>query len=87
MWAAADPASWRRVYVKMDRPRKPRRRTIAIQLLVSGAKGDNGAGYGAVLAFDVAGNGLGTFCDDSRVADRGRQPCLGTGNVVLKRVR
>jgi hypothetical protein len=34
-------------------------------LLVSSAKGANGAGYGAILAFDFVGNALGTFCDDS----------------------
>jgi DNA-binding beta-propeller fold protein YncE len=38
-------------------------------LVVSSAKGASGAGYGAILAFDVAGNALGTFCDDARVAD------------------
>ena len=40
-----------------------------MQLLVSSAKGTNGAGYGAVLAFDFVGNALGPFCCDSRVAD------------------
>ena len=40
-----------------------------MRLLVSSAKGANGAGYGAILAFDFVGNSLGTFCDDSRVAD------------------
>ena len=40
-----------------------------MRLLVSSAKGANGAGYGAILAFDFVGNALGTFCDDSRVAD------------------
>ena len=40
-----------------------------MRLLVSSAKGANGAGYGAILAFDLVGNALGTFCDDSRVAD------------------
>jgi DNA-binding beta-propeller fold protein YncE len=40
-----------------------------MRLLVSSAKGANGAGYGAILAFDLLGNALGTFCDDSRVAD------------------
>ncbi len=40
-----------------------------MRLLVSSAKGDSGAGYGAILAFDFAGNALGSFCDDSRVAD------------------
>ena len=38
-------------------------------LLVSSAKGANGAGYGAILAFGFAGTALGTFSDDSRVAD------------------
>jgi DNA-binding beta-propeller fold protein YncE len=49
--------------------RPGRRRTIPRRLLVSSAKGANGAGYGAVLAFDFVGNALGTFCDDGRVAD------------------
>ena len=40
-----------------------------MRLLVSSAKGANGAGYGAILAFDLVGIALGTFCDDSRVAD------------------
>jgi DNA-binding beta-propeller fold protein YncE len=40
-----------------------------MRLLVSSAKGANGAGYGAILAFDFAGNALGPFCDDDRVAD------------------
>jgi DNA-binding beta-propeller fold protein YncE len=40
-----------------------------MRLLVSSAKGANGAGYGAILAFDFAGNALGTFCDDGGVAD------------------
>ena len=39
-----------------------------MRLLVSSAKGANGAGYGAILAFDFVGSPLGTFCDDSRVA-------------------
>ncbi len=39
-------------------------------VLVSSAKGANGAGYGAIVAFDLVGNALGTFCDDGRVADR-----------------
>ena len=38
-------------------------------VLVSSAKGASGAGYGAIVAFDLVGNALGTFCDDSRVAD------------------
>jgi DNA-binding beta-propeller fold protein YncE len=38
-------------------------------ILVSSAKGANGAGYGAVLAFDPVGNALGAFSDDGRVAD------------------
>ena len=41
-----------------------------MRLLVSSAKGANGAGYGAILAFDFVGNALGAFCDDSRVVDR-----------------
>ena len=30
-----------------------------MRLLASSAKGANGAGYGAILAFDFAGNGWG----------------------------
>jgi DNA-binding beta-propeller fold protein YncE len=40
-----------------------------MRLVVSSAKGAHGAGYGAVLAYDLVGNALGAFCDDSRVAD------------------
>ena len=40
-----------------------------MRVLVSSAKGANGAGYGAIVAFDLVGNTLGTFCDDGRVAD------------------
>jgi hypothetical protein len=39
-----------------------------MRLLVSSAEGANRNGSGAVLAFDLIGNALGTFCDDSRVA-------------------
>jgi hypothetical protein len=53
----------------MDRAERPGRRTVHMRLLVSSAKGANGAGYGSILAFDCAGNASGTFCDDSRVAD------------------
>lgn len=41
----------------------------ATRVLVSSAKGANGDGYGAVLAFDLAGNLLGTFCEDNRITD------------------
>src|SRR5579863_8970240 len=40
-----------------------------MRLLVSSAKGANGNGYGAILAFDLAGRALGTFCLDSRITD------------------
>src|SRR5580700_7090362 len=40
-----------------------------MQLLVSSAGSTNGLGYGAILAFDLAGRALGTFCSDSRVTD------------------
>jgi hypothetical protein len=53
-----------------------------MRLLVSSANGANGAGYGAVLAFDAAGNGLGTFCDDSRVADP-RGVCVDPSGELL----
>jgi DNA-binding beta-propeller fold protein YncE len=51
-------------------------------LVVSSAKGTNGAGYGAVLAFDFDGNALGSFCDDSRVADP-RGLCVDPSGDVL----
>jgi DNA-binding beta-propeller fold protein YncE len=53
-----------------------------MRLMVSSAKGANGAGYGAVLAFDSAGNALGTFCDDSRVADP-RGLCVDSSGGLL----
>jgi hypothetical protein len=40
-----------------------------MQLLVSSARGTNGNGYGAILAFDLAGRALGTFCLDGRITD------------------
>jgi hypothetical protein len=40
-----------------------------MQLLVSSAKSTNGDGYGAILAFDLAGRASGTFCPDSRLTD------------------
>jgi sugar lactone lactonase YvrE len=40
-----------------------------MRLVVSSAKGTHGNGYGAILAFDLAGNVLGTFCEDSRITD------------------
>jgi DNA-binding beta-propeller fold protein YncE len=53
-----------------------------MRVLVSSAKGANGDGYGAVLAFDGDGNGLGPFCDDSRVTDP-RGLCVNpTGDLV-----
>jgi hypothetical protein len=42
---------------------------MQMRLLDSSAKGANGAGYGAILAFDFDGYALGAFCDDSRVVD------------------
>lgn len=38
-------------------------------MLVSSAKGANGNGYGTILAFDLAGNALGTFGEDRRITD------------------
>jgi sugar lactone lactonase YvrE len=40
-----------------------------MQVVVSSASGSNGDGYGTVLAFDLDGNKLRTFCDDSRITD------------------
>jgi hypothetical protein len=38
-------------------------------LLVTNAAGTNGDGYGALFAFDDAGNSLGAFSDDNRIVD------------------
>lgn len=38
-------------------------------LLVTSAAGNNGDGFGSLLAFDLGGRPLGTFSDDSRIAD------------------
>ena len=50
--------SWRSAHPRTldPDPRRPGRRTIQVRLLVSSAKGANGAGQGAVLAFDFVGN-------------------------------
>jgi DNA-binding beta-propeller fold protein YncE len=53
-----------------------------MQLLVSSANGANGAGYGAILAFDLVGRALGTFCHDSRVADP-RGLCVNPSGDLL----
>jgi DNA-binding beta-propeller fold protein YncE len=53
-----------------------------MKLLVSSAQGANGAGYGAILAFDFVGNALGTFCDDNRVADP-RGVCVDPSGELL----
>jgi DNA-binding beta-propeller fold protein YncE len=42
---------------------------VTMPLLVTSAGGINGDGYSALLAFDCDGRFLGTFCNDSRVAD------------------
>jgi DNA-binding beta-propeller fold protein YncE len=55
---------------------------MQMRLIVSSAEGANGAGYGAVLAFDAAGNALGTFCDDRRVADP-RGVCVDPSGELL----
>lgn len=38
-------------------------------LLVTSAAGNNGNGFGKLLAFDLGGRPLGAFSDDSRIAD------------------
>jgi hypothetical protein len=38
-------------------------------LLVTSAAGNNGNGFGKVLAFDSGGSPLGIFTEDSRLAD------------------
>ena len=54
-----------------------------MRLLVSSAKGANGAGYGAILAFDLVGNAFGTFCDDSRVASTREDLCVDPSGDLL----
>jgi DNA-binding beta-propeller fold protein YncE len=65
----------------MDRRGKTRKETVQMRLVVSSAKGANGAGYGAILAFDFVGNALGT-CGDSRVADS-RGLCVDPSGDLL----
>ena len=38
-------------------------------LLVTSAAGNNGNGFGKLLAFDLGGRPLGAFSDDTRIAD------------------
>jgi DNA-binding beta-propeller fold protein YncE len=53
-----------------------------MRLLVSSAEGANGNGSGAVLAFDLLGTTLGTFCHDSRIVDP-RGLCVDpSGNLL-----
>ena len=53
-------------------------------LLVTSAAGKNGNGFGALLAFDLGGSLLGTFSDDSRIADpRGLAVNWGEGLLFL----
>jgi hypothetical protein len=40
-----------------------------MRVVVSSASGPNGNGYGTILAFDLAGNPLGTFGEDRRIVD------------------
>jgi hypothetical protein len=53
-----------------------------MRLVVSSAKGANGAGYGAILAFDFVGNPLGTFCDGRRFGPDGDLYCVSRDEVV-----
>ena len=41
----------------------------AMPLLVTSAAGENGDGFGTLLAFDRDGGFLGSFSNDSRIAD------------------
>jgi hypothetical protein len=53
-------------------------------LLVTSAEGNNGDGFGALLAFDLGGRPLGTFSDDTRIADpRGLAVNRGEGLLFL----
>ena len=42
---------------------------IVTRILVTSASGSNGAGFGALLAFDLGGRGLGSFSRDPRISD------------------
>lgn len=53
-----------------------------MRVLVSSAKGANGDGHGTVLAFDLAGNALGAFCEDSRITDPRGLRVDPTGDLV-----
>jgi DNA-binding beta-propeller fold protein YncE len=53
-----------------------------VHILVSSAKGTNGDGYGAILAFDHAGSLLGVFCEDSRITDP-RGMCVDPSGQLL----
>jgi hypothetical protein len=53
-------------------------------LLVTSAAGNNGNGFGKVLAFDPGGSPLGIFTEDSRIADpRGMTVNSGEGLLFL----
>jgi hypothetical protein len=53
-------------------------------LLVTSAAGNNGNGFGTLLAFDFGGSLLGTFSDDSRIANpRGLAVNRGAGLLFL----
>jgi hypothetical protein len=53
-----------------------------MRALVSSARGANGNGYGAILAFDPAGDGWGTFGEDGRITDP-RGLCVSPGGDRL----
>jgi DNA-binding beta-propeller fold protein YncE len=67
--------------VPIDRP-KAVNAQITRRIIVSSAKGANGNGYGAILAFDLLGRSLGTFCHDSRVTDP-RGVCVDPNGDLL----
>src|SRR5260370_29004229 len=53
-------------------------------LLVTSAAGDNGNGFGTLLAFDLGGRLFGPFSDDSRITDpRGLAANRGEGLLFL----
>jgi DNA-binding beta-propeller fold protein YncE len=55
-----------------------------MRLLVTSARGANGDGYGALLAFDSRGQTLGKFSDDARITDpRGLAVERDTGLLFL----
>jgi DNA-binding beta-propeller fold protein YncE len=56
--------------------------SASMRVIVSSARGANGNGYGAILAFDPADNAWGTFGADGRIVDP-RGLCVAPGGDLL----